>query len=81
MSARFAALFIDLLPAWRVSGGMGATHLLEGFDRCEVRAHMQLIGLTPAEQKLSWGFLADLEKDYRKIRSDAEKQKTDNSRY
>lgn len=51
---------------------MGATHLVEGFARNEVRAHMDLIGYTPAERREAWGYLLDMEREYREIRKKAE---------
>ena len=75
-----AALFVDLLPCWRVHGGMGgATHLVEGFDRSEVVSHMELIGLTPAERRESWAYLSDMETHYRSLRAQAASARRQNA--
>ena len=60
---------------------MGATHLVEGFARHDVRAHMDLIGYTPAERREAWDYLAEMEREYRDIRTKSaakDKPGTDN---
>ena len=60
---------------------MGATHLVEGFARHEVSAHMDMVGYTPEERREAWEYLADMEREYRDIRTKAaekDKHGTDN---
>jgi hypothetical protein len=53
-------LLIDLLPAYRVFGGMGQTHLLEGFDRGEVAQVMRWHSV--ADERDAWDVIAYCER-------------------
>ncbi len=59
--------FIDLLPAWRCSGGMEPV-LMEGFDRAELVAVIAHSDLTCAPHE-AYRALLDMESEYREIRA------------
>ena len=69
------SLFIDLLPAYRVPGAMGAATLQEGFDRASVPGLMDLHSIPPAERAATWSSLRELESELRCIRA-ARSEKT-----
>lgn len=62
-------LFMDLLPAYQIPGGMGAATLQEGFDRAAVPGMMDLHAIPTAERPDTWTALRDLEAELRRIRS------------
>jgi hypothetical protein len=66
-------LFLALLPAWRVSGGLVPV-LMEGFDRAEAAAQIDLTPL-PCSRTHAWGALLEMESVYRQIRSEQAKTK------
>jgi hypothetical protein len=55
-----AALLIDSLPSYRVAGGMGQTHLLEGFDRGEVAQVMRWHAIE--DERDAWDVVAYCER-------------------
>jgi hypothetical protein len=64
-------LYLDALPAWRMTG---MEHAVEGLDRGEVLALMDLRGIAPADRAETWGALAELETETRRIRADHKRQ-------
>jgi len=57
------ALAADCLPAYRVAGGMGATTLMEGFDRAEVAQVMRWHAI--ADEADAWDVLRYAEAEIR----------------
>lgn len=62
-------LFLEALPAWQGGQGLMGTTLMEGFDRCQIVALMDLRGLPPDDRPDTWAALYDLESEYRTIRA------------
>lgn len=62
-------LFLDALPSYRLAGGMGATTAMEGFDRAEIVALMDLRGIAPSDRPATWDALRELEAELRAIRA------------
>ena len=62
-------LFIDLLPAYQVPGGMGAATLQEGFDRAAVASMMDLHAIPPEERTATWAAVRDMESHLRIVRA------------
>ncbi|WP_295400429.1 hypothetical protein [uncultured Thiocystis sp.] len=62
-------LFLDALPAWQGGQGLMGATLMEGFDRAQLLALMDLRGIAPADRAETWGALRDLEAEYRVIRA------------
>lgn len=60
-------LFLALLPAWRASGGMVPV-LMEGFDRAEAKAQIDMTAL-PCSREQAWSAMLHMEGVYRMIRS------------
>jgi len=58
-------LYLDALPAWR-TGGMGG-QLLEGFDRTEIAALMEMRAVQ--DRPGTWAALAGMEAETRRIRA------------
>jgi hypothetical protein len=65
-----AQLAIEALPSFRISGGMGATHLLEGWDRLEVECLFRLRGLSAEQQRTTWDDFAAMEPAIRQVLAD-----------
>jgi hypothetical protein len=63
-----AALFLECLPAWRISGGMGQAYLIEGFSRADVQAVLRLRGLRGTKRRDAWDLLLAMEATYRDLR-------------
>jgi hypothetical protein len=63
-----AALFLECLPAWRISGGMGQAYLIEGFSRADVQAVLRLRGLRGTKRRDAWDLLLAMEAAYRDLR-------------
>lgn len=63
-----AALFLECLPAWRISGGMGQAYLIEGFARADVQAVLRLRGLRGEKRRDAWDLLLAMEAAYRDLR-------------
>jgi hypothetical protein len=63
-----AALFLECLPAWRISGGMGQAYLIEGFARADVQAVLRLRGLRGTKRRDAWDLLLAMEATYRDLR-------------
>lgn len=61
------ALFLNLLPAWRMQGGLVPV-LVEGFDRAEAAAQIDLTPL-PCSRERAWEGLLEMEGEFRHIRS------------
>ncbi|AFL75408.1 hypothetical protein [Thiocystis violascens] len=62
-------LFLDALPAWQGGQGLMGATVMEGFDRTQVLALMDLSGIAPADRPDTWDALRDLEAEYRTIRA------------
>ena len=63
------ALFLDLLPAYQIAGGMGAATLQEGFDRAAVPGLMDLHGIPAPERTETWAALREMECELRRVRA------------
>ena len=62
-------LFLEALPAWIGGSGLLGSVLMEGFDRAQILALLELRGITAKDRPDTWAALADLESDYRTIRA------------
>jgi hypothetical protein len=62
-----AQLAIEALPSFRIAGGMGATHLLEGWNRLEVEALFRLRGLSAEQQRITWDDFSAMEPAIRDV--------------
>ena len=66
-NVRIVELFLQALPAWRGGQGMFGAVALEGFDRSEVAALMDMHGMD--DKPTAWAALYDMESEYRQIRA------------
>jgi len=64
-------LYLEALPAWRTAG-MGG-QLMEGFDRAEIAALMDLRAIE--DRPGAWAALAEMEAETRRIRAAQAKAK------
>ena len=61
--------FLQALPAWRGGQGMMGSVAVEGFDRSEILAMMDLRCVPTEERAETWAAIADMESEYRRIRA------------
>lgn len=63
-------LFLQALPAWQGGQGLMGATLMEGFDRTQVLALMDLRSIPASDRPETWSALVDLEAEYRRIRAE-----------
>lgn len=69
----YIELFLAALPAWRVNSELSPA-LMEGFDRAQVSAQIDLTPL-PCSREQAWEALLHMERVFRVIRSEQAEDK------